>query len=170
MPRLQDRGFFVLMAAKIYLQGIKGKDKYALVDDEDFEKVSQFKWYLHKHGYAVTAGSKTKMHRFILNATKKEEEVDHVNHNGLDNRRTNIRICTHAQNMFNKNKQINNKSGYKGVYWEKQGEGFWRARIQVKGKGIHLGVFDDILAAAEAYNKAAKQYFGEYGRGNYGFI
>lgn len=88
-------------------------------------------------------------------------ETDHVNGNRLDNRRENLRICSKFDNMRNRGKQANNTAGYKGVFYSIRARR-WRAQIRVKGKSIHLGLFDETVDAAKAYNIAALAYFGEF--------
>lgn len=143
--------------------------KFASVDNSDFEELSKFKWYAskaHKTYYANRAkGSKGKqvriaMHRQILSAPK-GSFVDHCNHNGLDNRRSNIRLCTHADNMRNRERNRDNRSGFKGVTWDSHHKK-WRANIQVNGKDFYLGYFFCIVKAAKAYDYIAKRYFGEF--------
>ena len=107
------------------------------------------------------------MHRDILGLEPGDKrQGDHRNHNGLDNRRDNLRICTHAQNQHNQNPQLNCSSMYKGVYWNKHNFR-WQAQIKVNGQNKHLGVFISEIDAARAYDKAAREYFREYARTNY---
>lgn len=144
------------------------QNKYALVDDEDFEYLSQFKWYYHNRNYAARQQwNKNKkvyenilMHRLILRP-KKDELIDHMNFNGLDNRKVNLRICTKQNNNSYRTKHTNNKSGYKGVTWHKVAKK-WRATITTKEKHMHLGYFIDPIQAALAYNQQAKLEFGEF--------
>lgn len=140
----------------------------AIVDDEDYEELNQFKWHLSTNRYAVrTAHDYVKgvrktyhpaMHSMI-NKTPKGMSTDHINEDKLDNRRANLRTCTQSQNMANRGKQLNNKSGYKGVYWH---AGRWQAQIRVMGKTIPLGRSRDIEEAAQLYRQAAIKYFGEF--------
>lgn len=102
------------------------------------------------------------MHRVIAE-TPQGMETDHVNGNGLDNRRRNLRNVTKQQNSFNQRLAVNNTSGAKGVSWE-QREGKWRAQINVSGKNRHLGLFNSIEDAAAAYAKASIDQHGEFGR------
>ena len=88
-------------------------------------------------------------------------DVDHINHDGLDNRKENLRICTRSQNMMNQRVYKNNKSGYKGVYWHKANS-YWVSQIRKNKKSIYLGYFKDKTVAAKAYNKAALEIFGKY--------
>ncbi len=149
--------------------------KHAIVDEEDYEFLSQWKWCYH-FGYAVRTqyfqGDKKdkrirkfiKMHRFILN-TPNGMDTDHINMNKLDNRRKNLRVATRSQNQANKKSQINSSSQYKGVGWHKRKKK-WTAQISVNNRLIHLGGFSTEEKAALAYNEAAKKYYGEFGRFN----
>lgn len=101
------------------------------------------------------------MHRVIMNPPV-GMEVDHINRNKLDNRRSNLRICTHAENLANRIKPRNNTSGYKGVVWNKS-RSKWLAQITVKKRHIYLGQFDDIEEANEAYNLGFVKYYGKLG-------
>ncbi len=136
----------------------------AIVDDEDFEGLAQHKWYAHRgHGgdfYAVRKTRDTngeqrmvRMHRIIVGASP-GEDVDHENHDTLDNRRRNIRRCTRAQNQANSRKMRGTSSRFKGVSWHK-GMRKWQAGIARNGKSRHLGYFDDEHDAGRAYNAAA---------------
>lgn len=138
-----------------------------LVDDEDYDFLSQFKCSVFEARKGSFYAIKTKpingtryIHRILINA-KPGYEVDHINGNGLDNRRCNLRIATPSQNRMNRGKQRNNTSGYKGVYWNKDCKK-WLASITIVNKQKHLGLFTEIKDAARAYNKAAIDYFGEY--------
>ncbi len=129
--------------------------KYAIVDGCDYTYLNQFKWYYHKDhktGYAKRNIGKHPqrrlcMHRVILErmGCKDFAGSDHINRNGLDNRRCNLRLATASQNGCNTGKRKDNTSGYKGVCWDHKK---WRAYIRVNGKRIHLGLFDDIKDAA----------------------
>lgn len=143
------------------------KGEFATVDDADFERLSEFKWYLSRNGYAVTKpGKKTiYMHRMVANAPD-GVDVDHINSNRLFNTRKNLRHCSRSQNMGNRGKQINNSTGYKGVFRSKVTEKF-RAQIRVKSKSIHLGLFDTPELAAQAYNDAAIKHFGKFAHINH---
>ena len=136
----------------------------------DVERVKAHKW--HKQFYSnydgkyfacTMPGNKVmKLHRFIMNCPS-GMYVDHINCNTLDNRRSNLRICTNAENGRNRRKNSNSTSGYKGVYWKKQ-YSKWTALICVNGKSIFLGYFDTPEKAYEAYVAASKKYHGEFGR------
>ena len=148
--------------------------KMTLVDDEDFERVNQFKWFAHWNGYNWYASRNIKhntkrttisLHREILKIQKKEM-IDHRNGNSLDNRKSNLRFATRNQNMHNrKNPQKNNKLGIKGVSWLKKA-GKFHAQIKVANKNIHLGLFNVLGDADSAYRKAEEKYFGEFARCN----
>jgi len=145
---------------------------YALVDDEDFEELNKHKWYAikdHNTYYAIRHDKRdpntlerksVRMHRILLNAPS-NMVVDHINGNGLDNRRSNIRLCTQSQNAFNQRKNIKNVSGYKGVGWHKQRKK-WRAQIRINKKRIDIGHFSTPKLAHEAYIEAAKKYHGDF--------
>lgn len=148
------------------------KGMFAMVDDEDFEKVNQFHWYF-LNGYARRAiyiNSKQKivwLHRFIMN-TPNGMETDHKNGNGLDNQKINLRICTHLQNGKNRKKQSYNLTGYKGVTKVIIGiYTYWVAIIIANGKKIRLGYFKNPTDAAKAYNNAAQKYHGDFSKINY---
>lgn len=144
--------------------------KFALVDDEDFDFLNQWKWYAAFDGFNYYAQrniriSKNKrkmirMHRFILRYTGKKS-IDHINCNSLDNRKSNLRICTQSQNSGNILKRAKTFTGIKGV--NKNGKKF-RARICYNRKLIHLGTFDTIEKASDVYKNAAIKYFGEFAR------
>lgn len=145
--------------------------KFAIVDNEDFDALNKHKWcVLGKRDYVVRAMRNREnkritvyMHRVIMGAIRRIDEVDHVNLNRLDNRRSNLRKATRFQNSCNRPKTIRNKSGHKGVRWRKD-ELKWEALIGVNGKLIGLGMFMDINEAAMAYQTAAKKYHGEFAR------
>ena len=146
-----------------YIELTQGKK--AIVDDEDFEELSKSKWYTHrKYAACHQKNPMVVMHRIILGA-KKGQQVDHINGDGLDNRRENLRFCTQAENQWNRRKQKNNTSGFKGVVLN-QITGKWVAQITVKGKAMNLGYFVEKKDAAETYDKAAFRYYGEFARLN----
>src|SRR3990167_9441496 len=143
--------------------------KSAIVDNEDYGKLASHKWYALKSGrgylYAVRdtrKGGKLKrfyMHREVINP-KRGMFVDHSNHDGLDNRKGNLRICTNAENCRNQRASKSNATGLKGIHWHKR-DMCWQAGIRTDGRNIYLGSFGGKKDAAYAYNVAAKKYFGE---------
>lgn len=151
---------------KIKLYGKYGKGKYAIVDDEDFDAVNKYRWNLSMNGYVRrTAGQKGSqytlfLHRYLFDDIK-DKDIDHINHNKLDNQRKNLRACTRSENMGNAVMRSDNSSGYKGVSWHKKSEK-WRAYIQFNKKHISLGFYTSKKDAAKAYQIAADKYFKDY--------
>lgn len=135
--------------------------KFALVDDEDFKWLNQWKWCF-AGGYAVRScnGKTVYMHRVIMSVPK-DKEVDHVDGNKLDNRKFNLRLVTHQQNIFNCSSHKNSTSKFRGISWEK-GKNRWRGDIQIDGHNIFLGYFQKEIDAAKVWNEKAKELFGEY--------
>jgi hypothetical protein len=165
------------------------KGHYALIDAADYEWLSGWRWTWRPSGsirtgsgYAFrtrSAAERTRgvfpvsvqMHREIMNVTAQPNvQVDHINHDGLDNRRSNLRLATGSQQLQNARKRNGTSSSYKGVYLFRQrknrGKAYtwtrWTAMIKANGKKISLGYFESEEDAARAYNEAAKRYFGEF--------
>lgn len=151
----------------------------ALVDDEDYDSLSQVKWYAlvsRNTVYAVRGvnepsrgvnGTRRRaihMHRIVMDAPD-GMEVDHINGDGLDNRKQNLRVVTHRQNLLNSRMKENNTSGYRGVSWRKD-RNKWQVRIKDGEVYRSLGYFDVKEEAALAYNHAARELFGEFVRLN----
>ena len=139
--------------------------KVAIVNSEDFEYLNQFKWCFH-HGYAVRRTSRKlgfqryfSMHKAIMG----NKAVDHINGNGLDNRRSNLRYANTSENGANRKVSVNNTSKFKGVTLDGKK---WKARIGVRNTRIYLGLHNTPEKAAIVYNLAAKKYFGEFARLN----
>jgi hypothetical protein len=145
--------------------------KVALVDDEDYAFLNQWKWCFNSKNYAtridLSEGRKTILMHRLINKTPQNMFTDHINGNGLDNRKCNLRSCTCSQNCMNRGMRINNLSGYKGVSWH-IGHKKWGVQINNLGKNIHVGYFSNIIDAAKAYNKAANAFYGEFARINEG--
>ena len=149
------------------------RGKVAIVDDEDFERFGGFKWYADKRNawYARRAfGPRSHrksvyMHRQILNAPP-SLECDHINGNGLDNRRCNLRLCTRSQNNMNRHRSCGGSSRFKGV-GRHNPRNKWRAYIGDNGKLHHLGLFANEIDAAHAYDNAATELFGEFASLNF---
>ncbi len=144
---------------------------FVIVDTNLLRILNIHKWHLSwTKGYERYAMRTEKrkaiyMHREIMNAPD-GMEVDHINGNGLDNRRENLRLCTRAQNRMNSVKRIGKSSTFKGVYWHKNCRK-WRASLKLDGKEIHIGYFNTELEAAEAYDVEALYYFGNFAKTNF---
>ena len=147
------------------------RGEYAIVDSEYFEWLNQWKWNLDERGkyfYAVRwlpkkdgKQKKVSMHRFITSAPD-GMEVDHINGDCLDNRKANLRVCSHAENQRNSRVRKDNTSGYKGVCFNKKSKR-WKAQIRIGGgERLHLGYFPTAEEASFAYNEAAKKHHGDF--------
>ena len=146
------------------------KGQIAIVDDEDYDRLNQYKWYAHydRHtkGYYAARNSKyvdgkrkpIPMHRAVLDIDT--QQTDHINHNTLDNRKQNLRICSCMQNTWNR-KSNNGSSKYKGVQWYEH-NGKWGARCMAQGKRVFLGLFCSAIDAAMAYDNYARIHHGEF--------
>ena len=148
------------------------QSKFALVDDEDYERVNQYKWCINSNGYAVTSyrdsnGKRKamKMHRFILNLNKGDSLVDHRDTIRINNQKYNLRVASFVENLRNQKINKNNKSGFKGVRLHKPSS-LYIAQIGINGKQKHIGYFKCPVEAAKAYNEAAIKYFGEFAQLN----
>lgn len=121
--------------------------------------------YNHSNGYKLITidGCKIYCHHlaWLYMYGEWPKYIDHINGKPDDNRITNLRKSTHQQNMFNKKKYKNNKSGYKGTYWNNECQK-WAASIRINGKNIHLGLYDSVEQAHQAYLEKAKNLFGEF--------
>lgn len=151
--------------------------KSILLDDKDWSLVNKYRWYVNKVNnsfYAQTNihknGNNTilRMHNLIMNV-ENGNIVDHRDGNGLDNRRFNLRLATQKQNLMNRGKTILNTSGFKGVSWHK-GTQKWQTNISVNGKTKCIGVFDDPVKAAKAYDFWAIDLHGEFAKTNFNVI
>jgi hypothetical protein len=145
--------------------------KFALVDDEDYEWLSQWKWYAHRgaHSWYARRNQKTStgsititMHRYLLGLSREEApEIDHKDNNGLNNTRDNLRPATSSTNGQNRTRLRSNTSGFKGVHYHKPNKR-WQARIVKDRIRRSLGLYATAEAAARAYDKAARELHGEY--------
>lgn len=143
------------------------QNRFVLVDDEDFDSLAQFHWNL-SNGYATRRLRRlngrqrdAKMHRDIIKPPA-GMQVDHINGNKLDNRRSNLRLASARQNRQNRPAPKHNTSGFKGVSYRKD-RGTWMAQIKdSNGKHRHLGTFSSPTMAAKTYDVAAIKYFGEF--------
>jgi hypothetical protein len=148
------------------------QDQVTLVDDEDFERVNQFQWCARwsvsgRCYYACRTEDRKfiTLSRFILDYSE-NKEVDHKNHNTLDNQKHNLRVCTRSENMQNSRSCVNSTSRYKGVFWDKA-RNKWCAQICIRDifdqkYRKHLGRFEIEEEAALTYDKAARYHFGEF--------
>jgi hypothetical protein len=145
---------------------------FAKVDDDDYEFLAQHKWFAKKERHVFYACRSVKdgnsyktirMHREILKPNNHELVCDHINGDGLDNRKSNLRLCTLSENRINSAQRKMNNAGAKGVV-KREGENRYYAFISVNKKRIHLGTFDNLEDASTAYQIAAKQHHGEFAR------
>jgi hypothetical protein len=148
---------------------------FAIVDPEDYDRLAKFKWHVCKSSHTFYARRKVAhkknkktiiyMHRQIIKVPA-GFVADHINHNGLDNRKANLRPATRAQNIRHSKKTRNKfQSNYKGLFHRR--DGMWRALITVNGRRIYLGCYKDETEAAKAYDEAAKKYHGEFANLNF---
>lgn len=153
-----------------YIELTQGKR--TKVDDEDYEYLSQWKWFYKKTshgGYAVRNSDYKRgkprhsvwMHRVIMK-TPNGFETDHINGDKLDNRRMNLRIVTKSQNQWNRKKQAGS-SKYKGIYWNKANQR-WHVQLQMGGKKVWLGYYKTEEEAKKAYDEGVRRFFGNFGR------
>jgi hypothetical protein len=145
---------------------LENSEHQAIVDDEDFDRVRSYKWKYHR-GYArhfASEGIKMYLHRFIMNVPMRNPIVDHINGDKLDCRRENLRKCSKQENNRNASKREKTTSSkYKGVYKHKDK---WRAYIYLNKKKISLGCYENEIDAALAYDKKAKELFGDFAKPN----
>ena len=155
------------------------QNKKVTVDECDFIELSKHKWCAGCFGgkwYAVrysknsnknsnSHGKIVFMHRQIMNV-KKGKQIDHRNGDGLDNKRENLRLSTQQQNVFNQKPTGHGTSKYKGVSWIKK-VGKWYSSIKHNNKSKYLGIYNNEIDAAKAYDNAAKQLFGEFANVNF---
>ena len=145
-------------------------DKYgcekarALIDLSDIEKVGKHRWYASAKGY-VKSQDNLRLHRLVMDAPD-GYLVDHVNRIPLDNRKSNLRLCTPAENSRNVGVSQSNSTGFKGVYFEKLNNKY-RARIKYNGKRVSLGCYENAVDAAIAYDKKAIELFGDFAYTNF---
>jgi hypothetical protein len=150
--------------------------KVALIDDEDYEMVSRYRWNAYiggKRWYAKTniqvpgVGQRTlRMHTLIMGVDPDGKHVDHRNLDGLDNRRSNLRWATRSQQKQNNAIRIDGSSGYRGVFWYRPTKK-WLVQINANGKRFHVGYFSGAADAARAYDAKARELHGEFARLNF---
>lgn len=140
------------------------KGKYALVDDEDYNWLNQWSWWVEKKGYAVRKESwggrrhRLYLHRELLRVGP-HQIIDHINGNRLDNRRVNLRIVSPTINSRNRLLSTRNKTGHNGIYWVQRVKMF-EAYITVKRRRVYLGIFKDLEKAIEARKAGERKYWG----------
>jgi len=146
--------------------------KYAIVDNEDYDRLSKYKWYANKNGQKFYAersikinGKRTiqRMHRLLMSSPN-GVGIDHINGDGLDNRKSNLRLSTTSQNAMNRKGYGTSK--YLGVCWNKKQEK-WQAQIQTFSQKIGLGFYHDEIEAAKAYDVAARKHHGNFANPNF---
>jgi hypothetical protein len=138
---------------------------FALVDDEDYERVMQYDWHVTKVGVRCNSRIlERRLANFILDVS---EELDHADRNILNNRRCNLRLCTRSQNNMNRTKMAGSASSrYKGVSWDSWNKA-WRAQVFAKSKRVHVSRHKTEVDAAKAYDEAAKEFHGEFAKTNF---
>lgn len=143
------------------------KGKNAVIDECSKDTVSRYIWHFDGK-YAATntvvngKRKKIRMHRLLLDAPS-GLDIDHINGDRLDNRLTNLRVCTRSQNLRNQGLRSNNSSGYRGITYYKPYKK-WAAQIYIDGKNKRIGYFDDLASAVDAYNEDAKKYYKNFAR------
>lgn len=159
-----------------YGKGFTTKGEMFLFDLEDYDRIKGYHWYINDSGYAVANvkgehNRKVRMHRLVMEPVPEGMEVDHIRNSPecrnrkLDNRKSNLRFVTHAENSYNKVRRADNKSGHPGVYWDKR-DGRWIAKIRKNGKSKQKSFPSGCLKeACEWQEKTAKMIFGEYAYG-----
>lgn len=149
------------------------QNQFALVDNDDYDYINQWKWCAKKiydNVYcAVRVGKRPRreriyMHRVIMNV-EKTLEIDHIDGNPLNNQKYNLRICKHSENMLNRKKKKTNTTGYKGVRPTSNNK--YQALICVNGKQTCIGTFENPIDAARAYDQRAKKLHGDFARLNF---
>lgn len=138
------------------------------IDDEDAEKVFRHTWSVHyKKGRLtdVRTNLKTRKQLTLHRLISGRKMIDHKDGNPLNNKKENLRCCSNAENIRNRGLQSNNSSGFKGAYFHTN-KNKYQAQIKVNGCMIYLGLHENVKDAARAYNKAAKQFYGEFARLN----
>lgn len=149
---------------EIKIENASGDVFPVLIDDEDLHFFINRRWSVDSLGYVASRSKKSfdRLHRLVAKATN-EHLVDHIDGNKLNNKKSNLRICSNAQNLQNRGANRNNSSGKKGVYFNKK-SGKWIAQIGVGNKRIHVGTFSDVNDAAAAYKEASIRLHKDFAR------
>lgn len=139
------------------------KNKFTVVDIENLETIKQYCWSLTQAGYnnyvvSYTKGEKLYLHRLLMSCDS-TKQIDHINMNGLDNRNSNLRICTISQNRCNRPSQYNGTSKFKGVC---KSRGYFAVQLQIDNKRVYASTYKSEIEAAKAYDKVAMEYHGEF--------
>lgn len=173
MQRVNFKKANTVKEIKIY--GKLAEGMVALVDDEDYELANSIHWNLQiskmkssgdfSAYYAIHATRRLLMHRVILGLTDSKKKVDHIDRNGLNNQKENLRVGTQSQNLSNRPKAKKNTTGYKGAYQTRCGR--WFSAISFNDKTITLGRFNTAEEAARVYDKAARKQWGEFAYTNF---
>jgi hypothetical protein len=149
------------------------KGRVAMVDDEDFPAVAQFRWYVSTHGYAVRTvhangrSTKVSLHRFLMKP-QGGEHIDHINGDPLDCRRANMRIATRSQNLANARKRITSTQPFKGITYDATRRRLrWYARVNKDGRRFRSKRFETAEEAARAHDDLARQLHGDFARLNF---
>lgn len=168
-------GFHLVVWYNTRMAVMKISNQEVLVDDNMLEELSKWGWWVTKAGYVLWQQCLGKvagkyryknifMHRLVA-STPDGKITDHINGNKLDNRKENLRVCTHKGNNSNSKLFSTNSSGYRGVS-RIRSTGKWRSTISVDNKSVNLGHFESPVEAALAYNEAAREYHGEFAKVN----
>lgn len=178
MPKIVPRTRITERHIRNCLAGAKiivlTKGQVTYVDEEDFDRLNQWKWYARATKKNFYVCRKDKFNRYksiditreILGNIPKGKEIDHANRNTLDNRKSNLRICNRSQNNMNRPKFVGS-SKYKGVCWHRRAKK-WRATINKNNKQIYLGLFENEKVAAEIYDEIAIKMYGDFAYLNFG--
>lgn len=149
------------------LKGLKGAGKFFVIDLEDKDKIMAKNWFISTHGYAFAnnwingVNKPIFAHRLIMGANGRHQSVDHINHDILDNRKSNLRLCSHAENLRNTKKRCGAKtSRFKGVSFSKQ-KNKWRARVTLNGKEVNR-FFGSEFEARDWYDETSVKLFGQF--------
>lgn len=160
------------MSKKLFIRD----DIHAIVDDEDYERLNKFKWSLQegKNTYYAARNDKSSgkrkyiyLHRAVLNVTDSKILVDHINGNGLDNRKSNLRLCNNSKNQANRVKSKHSTQPYRGIRRRRTLQDKYEARIRFKGKEYYLGRFDTAEEAALMYDLTLIAFHGEFANTNF---